>query len=207
MGDLHFVPGERRIGLRAENLDYSLHENIQPIEQPRAQTPDSVINAPPQSDPSDDDLEGQDEEFSDDESPPMEKATATAITLVAGNKSPPDGLYVNPSDIPATRFSSGEASEIPSGLLFKRRKDAINARASTEEDMPSSFESPRKRTRRNYSTRTLFTNVHKSKPSLKSSKTLAETSLSATADADVGKKFRIPETDSALKQGKFTTNY
>ena len=199
MGDLHFVPGERRIGLRAENLDYNLHENIQPIKHPRARTPEDV-NGPPHDDSSDDDLEAQDKEFSDDEPPAMEKATATAITFVAGNKSPPNGLYVNPSNIPATRFSSGEASESPSGLLLstKRRTDAINARASTEEDMPSSFESPHKRLKNNYGTR---------KPSLKSSKTLAKTSLSATADADVGKKFRMPEIDSALKQGKFSTNY
>lgn len=212
MGDLNFVQGKRRAGLRAEPLGYNLHENIKPMKQPREPTPDSDINGPPIGS-SDDESEAQDDMLSAKSSTPADKAVAPVITkagsAVNGSSSidicssPPNEIDVEPLKTRATKnFSSGESYTSP-----KRQFDATDVRASSEEDITSPFNMTYKRRKTDWTRRKTITNIHTSKPLAKSAKNSGRASIPARGGMNTNKGFRNPETEALLSQGKFTFSW
>lgn len=208
MGDLNFVPGKRRAGLRAENLGYSLHRSIKPINQPREPTPDSEIYGPPQS-ASDDETGSQDDALSDDNTSPLRKAekiTEKSKIAVLGsadtNSSTQNELYVNPSNIGAGNFSFGESAKNASSLFPSPKRRPVVTRTSSEEDITSPFNVQPKRQKTSWGKRKSIANIHKSRSSAKSTKSPRKSSVSTIENGNAKKGFRQPETESLLLQGK-----
>lgn len=205
MGDLNFVPGKRRAGLRAENLGYSLLENIKPINQPREPTPDGDINGPPRS-PSDDETGSLDDALSDDKTSLLgkdtssEKKTERSKIAVLGSanisSSPQNELYVSPSNIRAGNFSFRESTKDASSLFPSHKRRSVVTRTSSEEDLTSPFNVQPKRQKTSWGKRRSIANIHKSKSSAKSTKVPSNFSVPTIENGNAKKGFREPETES-----------
>lgn len=222
MGDLNFVKGKRKAGLKVEKLGYSLHEIIKPRNsrdpalESRESTPDNVINGPPH-DSSDDESEAQDDALSRKSLTPNEKVFGPIIkpagSAINGPKSfersssPQTGINIDSLNNRATKISSSEESSANQSSLVsspKRGFDAIDIRASSEEDITSPFNVQYKRNKIDWSKRKPITNIHKSKVSLKSAKNSRTATILATEASNENTGFRNPGTDVLLSQGKLT---
>ena len=200
MGDLQFVPGRRRLGLTKHPLPYSHLHDLRIYEPPLSSDEDQ--------------LEDHDDVLPDESPTPEGPLTSTALPHSNHNKNRSSSpltrdsslnteLYVHPSNIPASTFSSaGRAPTHRFGQQTspKRRKD--DAGENGDEEL-FGFAQQGKKSKIDYAKRSSTHSIHTSKPSPKKSKTLENPTVVPDGGKKSNRTFQKPDHDSLLSQGKY----